>query len=315
MRMIKIVDGSNILTIFNFGVASNGSFSWGSGTNSNTSPVQLALAGGNNLGETNPLPNDVTNKIALIDRGAIDFGLKVLNAQLSGAIGVIIINSGTGVFDISASNSSVTVNIPAVFVSLEDGNLIKKFIIANPNAIGSIIQNDPICLLKGTPILTPTGYIPIEILKIGDSVITGDNRTVSISDINHSIHLSTNSTDPYIIPTGFMNATQPFFVSPNHGIILNQFVIPSKLLNLEQKSDLDLIEYYNLKLEDYFRDSLVVNGVVLECWDGIVQVEAVLPKNKEFMTKYLELMKKKPLVIENNGERVLEYTWFRELIV
>jgi hypothetical protein len=80
----------------------------------------------------------------------------------------------------------------------------------------------PICFLKSTPTLTPTGYKMIELLQVG-GVCTGDSRIVKIVEINRTRHMSLVITNPFIIPKVIMNATEPVYVSPNHGIIFNGF--------------------------------------------------------------------------------------------
>jgi MYXO-CTERM domain-containing protein len=68
--------------------------------------------------------NDVSGKIALLDRGACDFVAKARNVQTAGAIGVIIANHLPG----SAVNSGVTdptITIPANGASLLGGTALK----------------------------------------------------------------------------------------------------------------------------------------------------------------------------------------------
>src|SRR5262249_4987065 len=72
-----------------------------------------------------PFANDVSGKIALIDRGVCLFADKVHNAELSGAIGVIIANNEPGVFDMGATNPP-PIAIGALMVSLQNGNTIKN---------------------------------------------------------------------------------------------------------------------------------------------------------------------------------------------
>ena len=82
----------------------------------------------------------VAGKYAVIDRGTCGFAVKVKNAQLNGAVGVIIANNAEGVIDMSGDDPSIT--IPAVMVSLTDGNRIK----ANAPATGGVVA-DPNLLL------------------------------------------------------------------------------------------------------------------------------------------------------------------------
>jgi extracellular elastinolytic metalloproteinase len=75
------------------------------------------------FGCNSPL-NDVSNKIVLIDRGDCNFVTKVLNAESSGAIGVIVINNTSeGPFSMGGIDPLIT--IPSVMISMEDGQTFK----------------------------------------------------------------------------------------------------------------------------------------------------------------------------------------------
>jgi PA domain len=65
----------------------------------------------------------VAGKIALIDRGNCVFLVKALNAQAAGATAVLIANNAPGTSTLGGTDPTVT--IPALMVSLTDGNLIK----------------------------------------------------------------------------------------------------------------------------------------------------------------------------------------------
>jgi Zn-dependent M28 family amino/carboxypeptidase len=73
-------------------------------------------------------PATMTGKIALIQRGGCNFGVKVLNAKAAGAIGVIIFNEGnpgrTSVLSgslLDANNDPFVPDIPVAFTSFEIG--------------------------------------------------------------------------------------------------------------------------------------------------------------------------------------------------
>ena len=74
----------------------------------------------------NPLVGFTAGKIALIDRGSCEFGVKVLNAEQAGAIGAIVINNqGDDVISMGPGASGNLVTIPSVFMGQSDGALIK----------------------------------------------------------------------------------------------------------------------------------------------------------------------------------------------
>jgi hypothetical protein len=84
------------------------------------------------------ITNDVTNSIALIDRGNCTFVVKVKNAQNAGAVGVIIANQlGDSIFTMGGTDATIT--IPSVIVGLTSGNAIKASL---PNT-GTIRLTDP----------------------------------------------------------------------------------------------------------------------------------------------------------------------------
>jgi len=72
----------------------------------------------------NTLINDLTGKIAVIYRNTCEFGVKALNAQNAGAIGVLIINRDD--IDVTPAPGAVgtSVSIPTFVVSNTNGNLI-----------------------------------------------------------------------------------------------------------------------------------------------------------------------------------------------
>jgi Zn-dependent metalloprotease len=97
-------------------------------------PATFSLAGtlaGVDVGTTNAacsaLPaGSLTGKIAFIDRGTCGFGIKAANAELAGAVAVIIGNNqgGTAVINMAVT-AGVTNTIPTLSVSQNDGTAIK----------------------------------------------------------------------------------------------------------------------------------------------------------------------------------------------
>lgn len=77
-------------------------------------------------GCTSPFVNAavVSGRIALVDRGSCNFTVKVKNAQLNGAAGVLVANNvATGILDMGGSDATITT--PSLFISLDDGDAIK----------------------------------------------------------------------------------------------------------------------------------------------------------------------------------------------
>jgi hypothetical protein len=95
------------------------------GLNAQGNPVSAAAC--------NPLLNNLNGKIAVIYRGdgttnptsgGCEFGVKALNAQNAGAVGVIIINREPGVITPGPGASGATVTIPVVMLSDTDGAIL-----------------------------------------------------------------------------------------------------------------------------------------------------------------------------------------------
>ena len=73
-----------------------------------------------------PIVNDLTGKIALIDRGACFFVTKAQNAEIAGAIAVIIANNLPGATPIGLGGSG-PVGISTVSATLDGGALLRAF--------------------------------------------------------------------------------------------------------------------------------------------------------------------------------------------
>jgi hypothetical protein len=75
----------------------------------------------------------LAGKIALIDRGNCNFTVKIKNAQIAGAIAVIVSNNvgGDTIITMGASTLDNTITIPAVMISQNNGNTIKSLVAAS----------------------------------------------------------------------------------------------------------------------------------------------------------------------------------------
>lgn len=91
-------------------------------SNFNGEVVLAESADGTTLG-CEPITSNVAGKIALVDRGTCTFVVKAAVAQAAGAKAVLIANNVAGVAGMSGDDPSVT--IPALMISLDDGNRIK----------------------------------------------------------------------------------------------------------------------------------------------------------------------------------------------
>ncbi len=79
----------------------------------------------------------VAGKIAFMDRGVCGFAVKAKNAQLNGAIGVIIGNNAAGAINMSGDDATIT--IPSLSVLQSDGTAIK----AQTSTVMASLQRGP----------------------------------------------------------------------------------------------------------------------------------------------------------------------------
>ncbi|MEO6039166.1 MAG: M36 family metallopeptidase, partial [Saprospiraceae bacterium] len=75
-----------------------------------------------------PPVNDLTGKIAMIDRGICEFGQKALAAQQAGAIACIICNFQQGTVLMGAATVGGLVTIPVVMIQKSDADFLKQFV-------------------------------------------------------------------------------------------------------------------------------------------------------------------------------------------
>ncbi len=111
------------------GVKGAGGASFGPATFAVTGDVVVVDDG---VGTTNdgcetPFANAgaLAGKIAFIDRGTCSFVIKVKNAQVNGAVGVIIGNNSGGTAPFGMSGTDPTISIPSLGISQNDGSAIK----------------------------------------------------------------------------------------------------------------------------------------------------------------------------------------------
>ena len=76
--------------------------------------------------------------VVLVDRGTCGFTVKAKNAQLAGAIGIVIANNAAGSAP-GLGGTDATVVIPAVSVSLADANLLKSALVYRSRNTSGVI--------------------------------------------------------------------------------------------------------------------------------------------------------------------------------
>ena len=136
---LQINAPSEIAGTYLVGAASFGPALESPGLNKQVMPV-LPQVGGTGPG-CNAFDADnsraVKNRIALIDRGVCGFVVKVKNAQDAGAAGVIIADNVAGSPPAGLGGADPTITIPAVRISLADGNKLKAALNLGPSGRSS----------------------------------------------------------------------------------------------------------------------------------------------------------------------------------
>jgi hypothetical protein len=160
------------------------------------------------------------------------------------------------------------------------------------NGTQSSVDTGPVpCLVRGTRVRTPAGWVPVEELYAGDEVVTAAGRTVRITQAYESAVESCSAANaPWTIPRGFFGAAagpaKAFTVSPNHAVQVPgtaMWFIPA-YATAEQKSRMQRgaigarAEYYHIELPNYLEDNLVLEGgaVVESYGDAWVKANAAV---------------------------------------
>jgi hypothetical protein len=79
------------------------------------------------------ITNNVSGKIALVDRGTCNFTVKVKNAQVAGAVAVVVANNASGPpAPMGGTDPSITIS--SIMISQDDGNALKASLPANATA-------------------------------------------------------------------------------------------------------------------------------------------------------------------------------------
>jgi len=141
--------------------------------------------------------------------------------------------------------------------------------------------SNALCMAKGTRVLTPSGYVPVEDLEKFGYVTTADGRNVMIKHIHHSQHYNVGSLEaPFHVPAHAFAENVPSHdvkLSPDHLIHVGEdyWITPRTLSKRSEKVVQygigEDIHYYAIMTPNYFTDNLVIE-------DGVV-VEAYGPRN------------------------------------
>lgn len=126
-------------------------------------------------------------------------------------------------------------------------------------------QMDVVCLLKGSKIKTPEGYVAIETLKSGDTILMPNGLEREIIEVPLQTVPNEPHLAPYIIPAGKLGATEDLYLSPTHSVFIDGKFIEAQFLGYKRASLPDrAIEYYNISLGGFRDELLDAQGVTIE---------------------------------------------------
>ena len=97
-----------------------------------------------------PLTNDLTGKIALVDRGGCVFTVKVKNAQNAGAIAVLVADNAPGAPPAGLGGNDPTITIFSARIQQVDGNALKAALVT---------QNVNVTIARDTSIRSGTDRV------------------------------------------------------------------------------------------------------------------------------------------------------------
>lgn len=165
-------------------------------------------------------PTEVAGKIAIVYRGTCEFGVKALNAQNAGAIGVVVVNNAPGApIAMGAGASGDIVTIPTVMIGQADGAALHDQVVAGnvEMLIGSLQGMFPDNLsMSKTDALIPSAaaYPKLAIANAGEfSISLGswvhnygsaakDNVTLSCNIMNGGSSVYSETSSPTSILAG-----------------------------------------------------------------------------------------------------------------
>ncbi|MTH79386.1 Hint domain-containing protein [Paracoccus aestuariivivens] len=140
------------------------------------------------------------------------------------------------------------------------------------------VNTDPFpeCFAAGTLIATPKGEIPVELLEIGDHVLTEDGRSVEIKWVArqtlHKVYTPAERFVPVRVKEGALGAGMPhrdLVLTAAHALVIEDLAINAGALVNGTSIVFDPVEtlpervtYYHIETEAH--DVILANGVAAE---------------------------------------------------
>ena len=178
---------------------------------------------------------ELEGKIALVDRGSCQFGTKCLNAEMAGAIGVIIFNNqpGVGVINMAGGNDGGMVTVPVAMLDYEAGQAIRTALESGAVNItmGNLVLPNDIGAGAPNVMVAPYGVVPID-------QVTAENFTFvpGANMVNNGSNAASNLNVSATIEYAELDGSNPTEVYSEAGM-LDETIDPdstSSLLTLAE---------------------------------------------------------------------------------
>lgn len=145
----------------------------------------------------------VAGNIALINRGTCTFVVKALAAQAAGAIGVIVANNAAGLPGMGGTDPTIV--IPAIGITLADGNAIKAALLGGP--VNVTLSLDPAHKSGADNSGRALMYAPTAFAS-GSSVshfdVSATPNALMEPAINNDLHINLDMTPGQMMDIGWM---------------------------------------------------------------------------------------------------------------
>jgi autotransporter passenger strand-loop-strand repeat protein len=164
------------------------------------------------------------------------------------------------------------------------------------DVVADVTPPDLICFLQGTRILTPTGEVPVEDLRIGDLVMTRFSAMQPIKWIGRQCFdrrfvRSNPNQMPIRIRPGALGERRPardLYVSPGHSMLIGDQLILAKFLingvTITQNDAPETIRFHHIELDTH--DCVVAEGAWSETFADGEDLRSAFHNAAEFRGLY-----------------------------
>ena len=170
---------------------------------------------------------------------------------------------------VSIADEDITITINGNYDVSDQDNVVYTFTapVAPPSS-------GIACFVAGTRVLTANGYKAIETLTQADKIVTSEGREVSAKVYSFELPTTTKTSAPYRIEAGAFGRNlpaAPIALSPIHKIQVRPHLWTSPHdaaaagnSRVKQYGVGEPIRYYHIECENYLRDNLVTEGLIVE---------------------------------------------------